>query len=248
MKNESKLSFLIAKSEANETLNDLDELLSCEKFSDEQAEAIDGIMKQIGDIDDDTSSAIGDLLLAVTSEQTIAKSCDDDDVESWPSLTGLEQDGLELLEIPCLVKKSELNQVDDFLLKFCTKAESGDDEIEVISSALETISDLDDDSLNAVHSLLKIEFSETTISKRWPSLFKEESESESSVSADNSSQPAKKKSGLKWPTRNIITGTVMKKHSDDILNPLTGQYRKADENDERQGNDEPSPRWPSISG
>lgn len=237
MKNENeKCKFLIAKSEANETFNELESLIDCETFSEEQAEQVDGILKQLGDIDTDTASAIGDLLLCVTSEQAIAKSCD---VGSWPSLTGLEQ-----REIPCLVKKSELNVCEQFIQKFCTKAESEDDDIEVINKALEVISDLDDDSLNAIHSLLRIEFSETTISKRWPSLFKHLSESESSVSEDNS--PAKKKkSGLKWPTRNSFTGMSQKKPSGDILNPFTGQYRKADDN-EMSKNDEPSPKWPSL--
>ena len=38
---------------------------------------------------------------------------------------------------------------------------------------------------------------------------------------------------------NSLTGTIMKKKSGDILNPLTGQYRKDDESTGK--------RWPSIS-
>lgn len=242
MKNESKLSFLIAKSEANETLNDLDELLNCETFSDEQAEQVDGIMKQLDFLDDASASAIGDLLLAVTSEQNIAKSCD---VGNWPSLTGTE---LIQFNLPCcLVKKQKLNDCEVFLLQFVAKAQLQKDELEVVNKALEIISDLDDDSLNAVHSLLKIEFSETTISKRWPSLFKHLSESEDSLSEAGESQPTKKKTGLKWPTRNSFTGMNQKRHSNDILNPLTGQYRADDsDNNEMEKNDEPSPKWPSF--
>lgn len=190
MKNEIKLSYLIAKSESDETLNWLDELLSCETFSsDEQAGQVDSIMKQLGDMDDDTASAIADLLLAVASEQEIAQCCD---VGNWPSLTGLEQ-----IEIPCLIEKAELNQVEQFIQKFVTKAEMEEDELGVIDSALETISALDDASLSALHSLFKIEFSETTIKKLWPSLFKQES---SAADGLDDSPESKKKSGLKWPT------------------------------------------------
>lgn len=184
-KKKSSLKYLIAKSEADETLSWLDELLNCETFSDEQAKEVDGIMKQLDFLDDDSASAIADLLLAVTSEQEIAKSCD---AENWPSITGLEQ-----VELPCLIEKAEINQVEHFIQKFATKARLQEDELEIISKSLETISDLDDDSLNAVHSLLKIEFSETTITKHWPSLFKH--------LGQEAEQPvAKKKSGLKWPT------------------------------------------------
>jgi len=174
------------KRDSGETLNDLDELLSCESFSDEDAETVDGIVKQIGDLDDATTSAIGDLLLCVSAHPAIVKSCD---VANWPSLTGIE-----LVEIPCLIEKSEFNQVDVLLQSFVSKAQINSDELDVIDNALSVISDLDEISLQAVTDLLKMEFSETTITKRWPSLLKHLSESESS-----NSEPVKK-SGLRWPS------------------------------------------------
>jgi len=182
----SKLPFLIVKSEAGESLNDLDELLSCESFSDEDVEIVDGIMKQIGDLDDDTASAIGDLLLCVSAHPVIAKSCD---VENWSSLTGIE-----LVDIPCLIEKAELNQVEEFIQKFAAKAQLQRDELEIIDNSLQVISDMDKDSLDAVYSLLKIEFSEDVINRRWPSMFRHLSESESVE------QPVAKKSGLRWPS------------------------------------------------
>lgn len=231
MENANNCQFLITKSEAGETLNDLDELLSCENFDEQQTEQVDGIMKQLDFLDDDSASAIGDLLLAVTSEQRIAKSCD---VENWESITGLEQ-----IEIPCLVKKSELNIVDEFVQKFVTKSEMESEELEVISSALETISDLDNESLGAVHSLLKIEFSETTVTKLWPSLFKRNETNQAEAE-----QTVAKKSGLKWS----FTGMIQKQHSRDVLNPLTGQYRKANDSDDNKMSKSDEQKWPSLSG
>lgn len=183
----NQCQFLIIKRDSGEQLNDLDELLSCEAFTDEQAEQVDLIMKQIGDIDDDTASAIGDLLLAVTSDSEVAKYCD---VGHWTSLTGIE-----LAQLPCLVKKSELNDVEDFIQKFVTKAQMEDAELEVISKALETISDLDEASLVAVYDLLKVEFSEATIKERWPSLFSQQQDT------GQEPEPVKKDtSGSKWPS------------------------------------------------
>lgn len=184
MENENNCQFLIEKREAGKPLNELDELLACEEFFDEQAEEVDEIMKQLDFLDDTAASSIGDLLLAVTNAPEIAKYCD---CGHWESLTGTE-----LIEVPCLVKKHELNKVEEFIQKFATKSEMESAELEVISNSLETISDLDDASLQAVYNLLKIEFSEATITKRWPSMFK---------STDSQSeQSTVKKIGLKWPS------------------------------------------------
>jgi len=174
--------FLIEKLEAGETFNDLDELISCEAFTDEQAEQIDEIMKWL-DLDDDTTSAIGDLLLAINSQPDIAKSCE----ESWPSINRQVD---SVIDIPCLIKKSELNLVDVLLQSFVSKAALQSDEIEIISKALEIISDLDEISLQAVYDLLKISFSEETLTHKWPSLFKH---------IEVETQPVKK-TGLKWPS------------------------------------------------
>jgi len=160
----NQLEFLVVKRDSGETFNDLDELFSCESFSDEDAEIVDGIMKWL-DLDDATTSAIGDLLLAVTSNTEIAKAC-----------------------------MSDSSGVEEFVKDFVSKAEFADDEIEVIDNALEVISDLDDMSLQAVRDLLKINFLEDVVIKRWPSLFKHMSESE----VGDSGQV--RKTGLKWPS------------------------------------------------
>ena len=187
-KKKSSLEYLIAKSEAGDTLNDLDELLNCEAFSDEQAKQVDAIMKQLDFLDDETSSAIGDLLLAVTSQIEVVKYCE----VGWPSLSGQA-----LVEIPCLIEKAELNSVETFIQSFCTKAEVEDAELEIVSKALETISDLDEASLQAVKDLLKVEFSKNTIAIRWPAFF----HNIETQQVESSGQPvAKKKSGLKWPS------------------------------------------------
>ena len=185
------IPFLIVKRENGIGLNDLDELISCETFSKEQAEQVDMIMKQIGDIDDETASAIGDLLLAVSSNPKVAKNC----ITYWPSLTGIDS----TIEIPSLVKKSELNQVEIFLQKFVSKAQLDNDEIEIVSESLETISDLDKDSLDAIYDLLKMEFSEQTVTNRWPSLTGSNYDIDSALEVTEQ-EPVKKKSGLKWPT------------------------------------------------
>lgn len=95
----NKLPFLIVKNEAGEQFSDLDELLSCEEFSDEQAEQLDEIMKWL-DLDSDTSSAIGDLLLAVNSRPEIAKVCDgnfEEFTQSFISKAALQSDELEVI-------------------------------------------------------------------------------------------------------------------------------------------------------
>jgi len=187
MENTNNCRFLIEKLEAGETFNDLDELISCEAFTDEQAEQIDEIMKWL-DLDDATTSAIGDLLLAVTSRQEIAKSCD---AANWPSITGIE-----LAELPCLIHKSELNQVEEFIQRLVTKAEMDENETDIISKSLETIADLDEISLGAVYDLLRLEFSKDTITRKWPSLF-------SHVSSDIEDSEPVKKSGLRWPSISV---------------------------------------------
>lgn len=54
--------------------------------------------------------------------------------------------------------------------------------------------------------------------------------------------------------RNRFTGTIQNKPSGDVLNPFTGQYHKADNNNDAQQEDSPQvekksgePQWPSIS-
>lgn len=190
----SQISFIIIKRQNGEQLNDLDELISCETFTTEQAEQIDKIMKQLGDIDSDTAEAIGVLVLAVSSDTKVAKSCE----EIWPSISGIE-----LIEIECLVSKSELNIVEQFIQKFVTKKETNEDELDVINAALETIADLDGDSINAVYNLLKIKFAK--VGKLWPSFFKhidqEYSDQEYSEQEDSEQgQEQVSKSGLKWPS------------------------------------------------
>lgn len=51
---------------------------------------------------------------------------------------------------------------------------------------------------------------------------------------------------MKNEERNISTGLTQKQHSNDVLNPLTGQYRKADDSDdiEKKKNET---KWPTIS-
>jgi len=190
----SQLPFLIVKRENGQELNDLDELISCEAFSEEQAEQVDMIMKQLGDLDDDTASAIGDLLLAVSSRPAIAKSCE----AKWPSISSVE----DSVNIECLAKSdsADWNVVDVFMQKFASKAQLDDEELSVVSKSLETISDMDKTSLDAIYDLLKMEFSEQTITNRWPSLTGSNYNDIDSAAEVAEQEPVKKKSGLKWPT------------------------------------------------
>lgn len=185
----NNLPFLIAKQDAGEAFTDLDELLSMETFNDEQIETVDNIMKVIGDIDDDTASAIGDLLLCVTAQPEIAKYVG----VGWPSISDQEQ-----VKMSSLIHKSELNTVEIFIQEFASKSEMESDELEVIEKALETISDLDADSLGAVYLLLKVGFSPNTVAHRWPSFFKSQQNQEHEAAQTQSS--VKKKTGLRWPS------------------------------------------------
>jgi len=177
------ISFLIVKSENGEQLNPLEELVSAERFDEVEVEKVNAALTQLAFLDDDSASAVGTLVLAVATKPEVAKNCE----AVWPSISGSEQ----VAELPCLIHKAELNQVEQFIQKFANKAGMDEAELEVVDNVLEIISDLDNDSLDAVHSLLKVEFS-GEITTRWPSFFKH-------IDSSTIQEPVKN-SDLLWPT------------------------------------------------
>jgi len=185
------IPFLIVKNEAGTQLNSLEEIISCEEFDSAAVEEVDVIMKQLDFIDDDTADAISNLCLAVASNPALAKSCAEG---HWPSITGIK----EIVELPCLVEKSELNEVESFFQKFVSTSEF---ELAIIDNALETIGDLDDTSLSAVYSLMKLDWKEADVEK-WPSISRREeiSVEKNTDDDDNDSEDEPLTKRSLWPS------------------------------------------------
>lgn len=190
--------FLIVKSESGEQLSSLEELLSVEEFNETEIEKVEAALQQLSFLDDDSSDAIGNLILAVATNPKLAKSCEQ---ESWPSITGKCDD--DVVELDCLIEKNDLNEVEQYFQKFVIGKSVSEDnfELAIIDNALEIISDLDEDSLSAIHNLLKVDWSNKGL--LWPSII-----ARGSADNDSDDEPVKKDSNLNWPSFAVDDGTV----------------------------------------
>ncbi len=91
----NQIPFLIVKAKAGEQLNPLEQLLALEEFEGVEVKKVDGCLKQLDFLDDETADAVGILVMAAASCEGLAVG---ETVGTFFSKAEMEDDEREVID------------------------------------------------------------------------------------------------------------------------------------------------------